>query len=347
LSKIVLTTIAGASVDLGEIPFNLYAKGPGSGMILFCRAGFAVTPRHKEVLARSDRVFYISSDEIDLYLDYLFDRIEQVVANDNIRIGDKARIVRGVGKRIVRRLLDDPRSGAHIDSSKRYIDSQIELIFSSPEAAVHLFALSSADPYALSHSINVSTFCMLLGEQLFGRSREQLHQLGLGGLLHDIGKTQIDEKLLLKQTPLTETEQQEVRRHPSISEKMIRDHGLPDPVSAIGRSHHETIDGGGYPDGLAGDDIHTFARIAAVANTYDGMTSGGKQQTKIPHIQALSIMAKNIKRYDRMVFHALLRIVLRDDRLVEGFLTRRLSDKDLLAASWATPHDRSEQAFRF
>ena len=333
MSKIVLTTIAGASIELGEIPFNLYARGTGGGMILFCRSGFAITARHKEALDRSDRIFYISSAEIDQYLDYVFERIERVVASDSIKLGDKARLVRGVGKRIVRRLLDEPRSGKCVDQSKRFIDSQIELIFSSPDAAVHLFSLSSADPYALSHSINVCTFCMLLGEQLYGQSRDDIRNLGLGGLLHDIGKTQLDGRLLMKQTPLTEKEMSEIRRHPLLSSQLIEEHQLPESVKVVGLSHHEMVDGAGYPNGLRGEEIHPFARIAAVANAYDCLTSENEKHARMPHLQALSIMAKKIKRYDRNVFHALLRIVLRDDRLIEGFLTKKIGSKELEAVA--------------
>jgi len=333
LSKIVLTTIVGGSIELGEIPFDLYAKGGLGGMVLFCRSGFAITPRHMEALKRNDRIFYISSAEIDAYLDYTFERIEDVIASETIQPGEKARIVRGVGKRIVRKLLDDPRSGEAVKRSGRFIDSQIELIIGSPNAAVHLFALSAADPYALSHSINVSTFCILLGQQLFGQSKEDLHQLGLGGLLHDLGKTQLDASLLLKRTPLTEREVTEIKRHPALSAELIGGHKMPSSVIAIARSHHEMADGTGYPDGLRGDAIHPFARIASVANDYDFMTSDREQHAKMPHLQALSIMAQKIKRYDTKVFHALLRIVLRDERLIEGFLAKRLKTRDISAAT--------------
>ncbi len=333
MSKIVLTTIAGGSIELGNIPFDLYAKSSTGGMVLFCRSGFAISPRHMEALARSDRIFYISSADIDSYLDYAFDRIEEIIVSETILPGEKARIVRGVGKRIVRKLLDDPRSGESVNRSGRFIDSQIELILGSPDAAVHLFALSAADPYALSHSINVSTFCILLGRQLFGESKEELHQLGLGGLLHDLGKTQLDARLLLKRTPLTEKEATEIRRHPALSADLMGGHKMPRSVVAIARSHHEMSDGTGYPDGLSGDAIHPFARIASVANAYDVMTSDREQHAKMPHLQALSIMAQKIKRYDTKVFHALLRIVLRDDRLIEGFLAKRIKTQDIAAAT--------------
>jgi HD-GYP domain-containing protein (c-di-GMP phosphodiesterase class II) len=333
LSKIVLTTISGGSMELGDIPFNLYAKGNTGGMVLFCRSGFAITQRHMEALRRSDRVFYISSADVDNYLDYAFDRIEKIVGSETIPAGEKARIVRGVGKRLVRKLLDDPRSGETVDHSGRFVDSQIELVLGSPDAAVHLFALSSADPYSLSHSINVSTFCILLGQQLLGDSREELRQLGLGGLLHDIGKTQLDARMLTMRTPLTEDEFKEIRRHPGLSAELMDLHKLPRPILAIGRSHHEMCDGSGFPEGLRGDSIHPFARIAAVANAYDGMTSDHNQRTHMPHLQALSIMAQKIKRYDSKVYHALLRIVLRDDRLIEGFLSRRIKPHDLEAAT--------------
>ena len=323
MSKLVLTTIAGGSVDLGPIPFNLYAKGQDGRMILFCRSTFPITPRHKKALDRSDRIFYISSEEIDKYLEYSFERIERIVANDDIRLGDKTRIVWGVGKKVVRNLMDEPRSGEVVGNSRRFVDSQIELIMRTPEAAAHLFSLSAADPHMLTHSLNVCTFCVLLGEALYGQSRTELQQLGLGGLLHDIGKTQLDQGVFAKKTPLTDRDWDEIRRHPELSKELMSGHGLSGPALEIGKSHHERVNGMGYPDGLRGGKIHPFARIAAVADIYDNITSNRDGKNSLTHMQALAAMAKKKERFDQKVFDALLKTVIHNEKLIKEFKKRQ------------------------
>jgi HD-GYP domain-containing protein (c-di-GMP phosphodiesterase class II) len=317
-----LRSIAPGSIELGSITFNLYASDSRGGAVLFCRQGFEITQKHKEVLQRSGRVFYVSDDSIDLYFDYAFERIDRIVAAEEIRDHEKAQIIRGVGMKILKDMMQDPRSKPALERSRKYVTTKVHLILNSPEVTNHLFALSAVEGYALSHSINVCTFSVLLGEQVFGRDEEQLKLMGLGGLLHDIGLTRIQNVLLKKPGKLTEAEWGELRQHPVHSYEIAREHNLHENIQVICRSHHEKICGDGYPDGISGTDIPIVARIAAVADTYDAMTSDRAYHKKMPHIGALGEMTEKANAYDRDVFRALLRIVLRNEKLVDGFLKK-------------------------
>ena len=317
-----MTPIAARSVELGPIPFNLYAS-EDKRLVLFCRAGLTISPHLKMSLERTDRVFYIGSDDVNAYMEYAYNRIENIVSNPNIRASDKAQIVHGVGRHTVRQLIAEPRSGQVVARSKRVVDSYLDLIFDSPQAASHLFALSAADAYTFSHSINVCTFCLLIGEKLLGKGRKELWQLGMGGLLHDIGKTQVDQKILFKPGRLTEAEMDEMRKHAIFSSEIIKGHGLPEAVRLIGRHHHERADGSGYPDGLEGGDIHTYVRIASVADVYDAITSDRVYHKQVPHVQALAEMMSESVGFDHRVFDALLGVVLRNEKVIERFLTTR------------------------
>ena len=318
-------TISVESIELGPIPFDLYASEGEERIVLFCRAGFEITARHKRMLKGSDRILYISSSDIEQYLDYSFERIEHIVANPRIDVSEKAQIVHGVGKRVVQQLLNNPRSGDAMAHSSRFVRSHVSLILKSPASSDHLFALSSTDPYTFSHSINVCTFCLLLGEKLFGRDHKQLRQIGLGGLLHDIGKIRIDPSVLFKPSALTPEEWAEVRRHSDYGYETGKEHGLPETVLSVIRSHHERMDGSGYPDGLGAGGIPTAARICAVADVYDALTSDRFYAKSMPHVQALVEIAKQIDSLDSTVFDALLQIVLRNEKLIERFHKRRLS----------------------
>jgi putative nucleotidyltransferase with HDIG domain len=319
-----LCPVTGATIELGPIPFDLYAGDSRGGVLLFCRRGFEITPRHKDALDRSGRIFYVANDSMDLYFDYAFDRLARIVESLDIRPIEKARIMRGVGMRIVRRLMEDPRSSDAMERGGKFIEAQVELILGSREVTNHLFALAAAAGYTLAHSINVSTFCVLLGEELYGPDLKQLRLLGLGGLLHDLGMTRIDSAVVNKEGPLNDSEWREIYRHTVLGYEIVLEHGLPDPVPAICRSHHERMRGGGYPDGLRGEEIHPFARVAAMADVYDAMTSERTYHKKMPHVQALSKISESVDDFDGKVFTALLRIVLHNDKLVEQFLARGL-----------------------
>ncbi len=135
-------------------------------------------------------------------------------------------------------------------------------------------ALEVKDPYTWGHSVRVGRYAMAIAIEL-GLDEAQLVQLELGSRLHDIGKIGVRETVLNKDGPLTEEEYHHIMEHPVIGWRilspLLRDapHAL-----AVVRSHHERYDGKGAPDRLAGDAIPIEARIAAVADSFDAMTSG-------------------------------------------------------------------------
>lgn len=323
MEKQFLTVIAPGSISKGPIPFDLYTP-LGGRLILFCRAGFSITDHHKQILDRVGRPFYISSDQMDSYVDYTFEKIEEIIASSEIRACDKAQIVHRVGKRTVHKLMDNPRSGRIVGQTGRVVENYVELILGSDEAASHLFALSALDAYIFSHSVNVCTFCLLLGQNLHGADREKLWELGMAGLTHDIGKTRIDSEILHKSGPLTEAETKLVREHPKYSFVLLREHGLSEAVQETGYAHHERMDGSGYPRGLKGDRIHHSARLCAVCDVYDAITSDRIYKPGKPHIYALQEMADEEKGYDWDCFEALLCVVLRHEKLVDNFLAEHL-----------------------
>jgi HD-GYP domain-containing protein (c-di-GMP phosphodiesterase class II) len=155
------------------------------------------------------------------------------------------------------------------------------------DMAVALDDLASADGYTLQHSIDVAAIGMLIGQRLFRekgwidhtgkrtweRRDRRLSRLGLGLLLHDIGKLVIPQDVLNKPGQLDDAEWELMRAHPRAGVEMLRSDLISPLVKVVVRSHHERWDGGGYPDALAGEEIHQLARVAAAADVYDAVTS--------------------------------------------------------------------------
>ena len=155
------------------------------------------------------------------------------------------------------------------------------------DMAVALDDLASADGYTLQHSIDVAAVGMLVGQRVFReqgwidhtgkrtweRRDRRLARLGLGLLLHDIGKLIIPQDVLNKPGQLDEAEWELMRAHPRAGVEMLRSDLISPLVKVVVRSHHERWDGGGYPDGLSGEEIHQLARIASAADVYDAVTS--------------------------------------------------------------------------
>lgn len=140
------------------------------------------------------------------------------------------------------------------------------------------------DHYIFSHSLNVTLYSLAIGLQL-KLSKKDLETLGMGAILHDVGKMQIPENILLKPGRLTEDEFLEIKKHAEAGFDILRGvHSLPLIVAHCAFQHHERLNGSGYPRGISGDDIHTFAKIIAVADVFDAVTSNRiYRNAMLPH----------------------------------------------------------------
>ena len=145
---------------------------------------------------------------------------------------------------------------------KSYLES-IEILRNTVEAK---------DVYTKGHSDRVSEYSLLIGERL-NLTPEEMKTLKIGALFHDIGKIGIPDGILLKNGKLTEDEYSEIKNHPSIGAHILSDATIFADIIPIVKHHHERYDGRGYPSKLAGSDIPLLARIVAVADTFDAMTS--------------------------------------------------------------------------
>ena len=141
--------------------------------------------------------------------------------------------------------------------------------------------VEAKDPYTRGHSDRVSEYSVLIGKKL-GLDEKALHILKIGGLFHDIGKIGIPDSILLKESKLSDEEYSQIKNHPMIGVHMLGDAAIFTDILPIVKHHHERYDGRGYPSQLVGEDIPYVARIAAVADTFDAMTSKRSYRDSLP-----------------------------------------------------------------
>lgn len=143
------------------------------------------------------------------------------------------------------------------------------------------YTVEAKDPYTRGHSDRVSAYSVLLGKYL-GLSETDLRTLEVGGLFHDIGKIGIPDSILLKESKLTDDEYSEIKNHPSIGAHILCNASIFQDIIPIVKHHHERFDGKGYPGKLKGEEIPYLARITAVADTFDAMTSKRTYRNALP-----------------------------------------------------------------
>ncbi|EQC47355.1 HD-GYP domain-containing protein [Bacteriovorax sp. Seq25_V] len=135
-----------------------------------------------------------------------------------------------------------------------------------------LHALDCKDSYTYGHSMRVAFLSLTLGKEI-GLNEEELYDLELSALFHDIGKIGVPDSVLLKPARLTEDEFLQMKSHPEKSAEILRGFSHFEKVAKYAKHHHERWDGRGYPEGLKGEDIPLFSRIILIADTFDAMTS--------------------------------------------------------------------------
>ncbi len=152
-------------------------------------------------------------------------------------------------------------------------------------------ALDAKDKYTHGHSMRVTLYALALAKKL-NLSDEMLEEIETTGLLHDIGKIAIPDRILLKPGKLTDEEFAVIKSHPELGEKLIKGINKLKLISGWLKSHHERFDGRGYPEGLKGEEIPLTARIIAIADTYDAMTSSRSYRAALSHEQAIDEVQK-------------------------------------------------------
>lgn len=181
----------------------------------------------------------------------------------------------------------------HLDKKfSKVMDSILEDLSSQEDPMIMLLDMHTADNYLYVHSLNVCLYTLVLGIA-HGYTREELRVIGLGALLHDIGKTQIPVKIVQKPGMLSDEEFRIMQAHTEIGYKILKDEpNIPLLAAHCALQHHERIDGSGYPRGLTGPQIHEYAKWLGVADSYDAMTSNRiYKKAMLPHqaVEALYV----------------------------------------------------------
>ncbi len=216
----------------------------------------------------------------------------------------KSRAVHHHTREMMRRLLETP-SPENIHASRTAIGLVSELILSDDATAQNLLRITTHDFYTYTHSVNVGVKGLMLCKALFASSDgHDLHELGAGFFLHDLGKVKVDPAVINKPGRLTEDEMRHMRIHPYQGYKLLRDAGvLSEECRIIVMEHHELINGGGYPKRIGGDQIHLYGRICCIADVFDALTAERSYKKAMKPFDALTLMRdKMANHFDRALF---------------------------------------------
>ena len=216
---------------------------------------------------------------------------------DEVRLVDeigRAREVEARGRQLIYSIMDDVRLGRSLATveAKKVVAELVESVVRNPDALIWLTQLKNQDEYTALHSIRVCILALTFGRHL-ELPPEHLNVLGIGALLHDIGKLKIPDAILNKPARLTDAEYTIMKTHVPIGVELLEGSaGIPAAAIEVASRHHERYSGQGYISGYSGDNIGLFGMMGAIVDCYDAVTSDRSYQSGISPYDALALLYK-------------------------------------------------------
>ncbi|GGK00716.1 HD-GYP domain-containing protein [Pseudomonas matsuisoli] len=214
-------------------------------------------------------------------------------------------------KGAVMSMFSDARMGKAVDTEQALalVEDISQSVMRNQSALISLARLKTSDEYTYMHSVAVCALMIALARQM-GLNADQVREAGMAGLLHDLGKMVIPLSILNKPGKLTDAEFAVVRGHPEAGARLLQQgSGLMATVIDVCLHHHEKVDGSGYPHRLQGDAISLFARMGAVCDVYDAVTSNRAYNRGWNPAEAIRKMAEWKGHFDTQVFKAFVKSV--------------------------------------
>ncbi|MBI4665936.1 MAG: DUF3391 domain-containing protein [Nitrospinae bacterium] len=297
-----------ALIDGTKPPFSVFVRAK-EDVTLAHNAGDTIGAGTLEEWAHKDLNLLILKKEMPPYQAYLMEHTKNS-KNHAARVT----FVRENSKMIVEGLAHNPRSEQLMKETKESITDLTDLVIENPTTFYGLMKINNYDYYTFTHSVNVATLSLALAMAAGVHEKQDLADLGLGSILHDLGKSRVDQKLINKPGKLTDDEYKAVSNHVTLGYEMLKNHkSVPERALIPLLQHHEKLTGKGYPNKLAGDDIHYFGRIAAIIDIYDALTTERAYKKAFRPFDALALLTKSEGDFDMALITTFIKLIHRQE----------------------------------
>ncbi len=277
--------------------------------VLYLKAGDSLDEEKiKKLHSSGQEVFHIREADRAAFKTYLHTQLH----DETLDVKEKALILRESSYALVEELFENPNVNKALDDSKDVVKNFVQFIDAEPDAMANLIGLSSHDFYTYNHSLDVCIYSLALGAAAGYSEDKELLELGRGSLFHDIGKRHVATEIICKKGPLDDTEWAQMKNHPLYGLQILNDYqDSNDNMKACVFEHHENFMGNGYPQQLTGDEIHPMAKIVAITDCYDALTTKRSYNTPMSPTDAVTMMKEKLgTRFDPDLLKALYSVML-------------------------------------
>lgn len=240
---------------------------------------------------------------------YTLDLIERNTVPDRpkVQLSESVRKQLGIG---VQQLFANPEADSFTESSVNMAEELMTNILKDDAVAIDLGMLKVSDDYTFRHSVDVSAMSIIIGRDC-GFSDEELRELAIAGLLHDVGKAKIPAEILNKPGKLTESEFEYMKQHSLFGFSILKEKGIySDGILSGVLQHHEKLNAKGYPMGLDGSKIHKYARTIAIADVFDALVNKRVYKQPFPKGEAMEMVIAMTPELDIDIMKHFIRSVI-------------------------------------
>lgn len=289
---------------------DLYLKIDGA-FVLYRAARLPFTTQDKERLAASkNKIIYIYCESEKDVRRFYEANLSNIIESPKITTEKKADVLYKCATGITSEIFEHPEDQATIGRTKEVVNNTIRLLAKGSDAFLQMLSISSHDYYTYTHCVNVMTFSIGVLSALGVKDAKALKEVGVGALLHDVGKARVPLQILNKPGPLSEEEWKVMKQHPSFGYEMVNKSPVPETGKNIIVQHHEKINGAGYPYGLKGDEIPLLSQVVSLCDAYDAMTTNRVYQKALKPFQAFKIITNEMKgQFQPHIVETMIRIL--------------------------------------
>lgn len=286
------------------LPFRLFTRIEGE-YIVYRREDTSFSETQRQALVENNlHVLYVSDDQLELYWEHLRDNIRNIIENTAIPEPKRALVFYQSIQKLAERVYGTPFTEESLQTTQSLVENNL-LFMKDGKSGLHLLMRNMQEqPHLYSHGVHVSQYGLALARELGINDPQELEELGAGLFLQDIGMLKLPQHLIHKAGPLSFDEWAQVKRHPAMGVELLEKAvDLPAATRSVVYSHHERLDGSGYPEGLSGKELSTIVRLSAVVDAFASLTSSRPFRDPTVTYNALSTMATDLGvLYDREIF---------------------------------------------
>lgn len=296
------------------LAFDLYIQEEENILTLFLSKNRVISGDDK-VRIMGVTELYVHQNDKTAYDTFFENHISNILKNSKLNFKERSGAIYEKATTILDNLFENPDALGGYEESKSVVQGMVGTIMDDEFTVNSLIEIISHDYYTHTHSINVSVYAISLGKYL-GLKDSTLEALGHSVLLHDLGKSKVKKEIINKNGKLTDDEFAEMKHHPKWGYDLALKLGIIDENILSGiRSHHEKIDGSGYPDGLKDKEIPLFAKMIAVCDVFDALTTKRSYKEPMTSFNAFRLIKNQMPNHlDSKLLKAMVMMLHKEEQ---------------------------------